>query len=37
MKSPFIIMNMDIVEKIDIVESGEVKAGDLIMKVLLKN
>lgn len=37
MKSPLIIMNMDMIEKIDIVESGEVKVGDLIMKVLLKN
>lgn len=36
MKSPLIIMNMDMVEKIEIVESGEVKAGDLIMRVLLK-
>lgn len=36
MKSPLIIMNMDMVEKIEIVESGEVKAGDLIMRILLK-
>ncbi|MGL6100928.1 MAG: PTS sugar transporter subunit IIA [Fusobacteriaceae bacterium] len=34
--TPVIINNMDIVEKIEIVATGEVKHGDLLMRVLVK-
>ena len=35
-KTPIIITNMDIVDRIDVVAKGEVKAGDLLMKIKLK-
>lgn len=35
-KTPIIITNMDDVEKIEVVASGDVKVGDLLMKVTLK-
>ncbi len=35
--TPIIITNMEEVEKIEIVATGEVKVGDLLMKVKLKN
>ncbi|MGL4568253.1 MAG: PTS glucose transporter subunit IIA, partial [Fusobacteriaceae bacterium] len=34
--TPVIINNMDIVEKLEIVATGEVKHGDLLMRVLVK-
>ncbi|MGL4688143.1 MAG: PTS sugar transporter subunit IIA [Fusobacteriaceae bacterium] len=34
-KTPIIINNMDLVEKIEIVATGDIKAGDLLMKVKL--
>lgn len=36
MKSPFIITSMDIVKEIEIISKEEVKAGDLLMRVILK-
>lgn len=35
-KTPIIITNMDIVDRIEVVAKGEVKAGDLLMKIKLK-
>lgn len=35
-KTPIIITNMDVVEKIEVVANGNVKVGDLLMKVTLK-
>ncbi len=35
-KTPIIITNMDIVDHIEVVAKGEVKAGDLLMKIKLK-
>ncbi|MCI6153137.1 MAG: PTS glucose transporter subunit IIA [Fusobacterium perfoetens] len=35
-KTPIIISSMDMVEKIEVEASGEVKVGDLLMKVYLK-
>ncbi|MFK4784692.1 PTS glucose transporter subunit IIA [Fusobacterium sp. MFO224] len=35
-KTPIIITNMDIVDKIEVVAKGDVKVGDLLMKVTLK-
>jgi PTS system glucose-specific IIA component len=34
--SPIIITSMDVVESIEVVASGEIKAGDLLMKVKMK-
>lgn len=36
-KTPIIVTSMDIVEKIEVLGKGEIKAGDLLMKVYLKN
>lgn len=37
-KTPVIINNMDIIEKIDVISKGkDVKVGDLLMRVQLKN
>lgn len=35
-KTPIIITNMDIVESIEVVAEGDIKVGDLLMKVTLK-
>lgn len=35
-KTPIIITNMDIVESIEVVAKGQVKPGDLLMRVTLK-
>ncbi|MBC2855693.1 MAG: PTS glucose transporter subunit IIA [Cetobacterium sp.] len=35
-KTPIIISNMDIVEALEVVATGTVKAGDLLMKVKIK-
>lgn len=35
-KTPIIISNMDMVETLEVVASGNVKAGDLLMRVKLK-
>lgn len=35
-KTPIIITNMDIIESIEIIASSEVKIGDLLMRVKLK-
>jgi PTS system glucose-specific IIA component len=35
-KTPIIVSNMDEVEEIQVVAQGDVKVGDLIMKVKLK-
>ncbi|MCJ8343773.1 MAG: PTS glucose transporter subunit IIA [Cetobacterium sp.] len=35
-KTPVIISNMDMVEKLEVVATGDVKAGDLLMRVKIK-
>lgn len=35
-KSPFVTSNMDDIATLEVVGTGEVKAGDLLMKVILK-
>ena len=35
-KTPIIITNMDMVESIEVVAKGQVKPGDLLMRVTLK-